>query len=184
MKQNEVSRINEYIEICKRMSSSKFVKEVKEIKFSLKYDVNKSPNAKVTVCGFDEDLLRSVLMDFRKIYMKGERTYFFSIYNLIFCGTSDAELKNRITKIRHIYLERLKRANIGFYINEDKQTPEKIIDDWFNGHYFHGDHEKQNTLENLGFTNPLHKVVFVNVILDLMLCSIRLANNASQLLEE
>ena len=181
MNQDSINQIENYIAICKKLSDCRFIKETKNIKFSLNY---KDGYAKLTIGDFDEDLLRSCLIDFRKLYLVKEKTNFLRICNLINKLSKDKEVINNVDKCRERYKYLLENSTIGFTINEDVQKPKKIIDDWLHGSYFHEDEDKKSVIDNLHMGSPIHKTIFLTAVVDLIHISILLSNNAILLLEK
>lgn len=180
MDQDSINQIQNFITICKKLASSRFIKEAKNIKFSLSC---KDESAKITIGDFDEDFLRSFLIDFRKIYLTKEKTNFLRICNLIKKLSKDNEIINNAEKCQERYKYFLKNSTIGFTINEDAQKPEKIIDDWLHGSYFHEDENKKLVIDNLYIGSLIHKTIFLNTVMDLVHVSIVLSNNAILFLE-
>lgn len=177
----DIAQIENFIAICKKLASSKFIKETKNIKFTLSY---KDGSAKLTIGDFDEDLLRSCLIDFRKIYLVKEKTNFLRICNLIKKLSKNKEIISNVDKCRERYRYLLENSTIGFTINEDAQKPKKIIDDWLHGSYFHEDENKKSVIDNLHMGSFIHKTIFLNAVIDLIHISILLSNNAILFLEK
>jgi len=181
MNQDNINQIENYITICKKLANSRFIKETKNIQFSLSFKQHEA--TKVSIGNFDEDLLRSCLMDFRKVYLPKEKTNFSRICNILLQCTDDQKIKENIEKCRKKYKFTLKNSSVGFAVNNDRQEPDKIIDDWLHGYYFHEDEGKKKVIENLHITQLLHKTIFLNTITDLIRISIILSNNAKLVLE-
>ncbi len=98
MTEDELKRINKFIRITDKIRNSNFLKTTKFLNFKMNIEINKP--ARFEADGFNEDLLKSALMDFRKIYMKKEDTNFFKMYNLLYANTNDVDLKKNLEKCR------------------------------------------------------------------------------------
>jgi hypothetical protein len=183
MNNDDLRKIKKYIRVSEKVRSSNFIKKTKQVTFRMNIEINKPARFEST--GFNEDLLRSALMDFRKIYMKKEGTNFFRIYNLIYKNTDDVEVKRNIEKCREIYTQILGRpTSIGIYINEELQNVEKIIDDWLYGYYFHEDDEREEKMQSIMMGQLFHRASFVTSIIDLMKIAIIMSNNAKKIVSE
>lgn len=180
MDQDIIKQIKNFISVCEKLAHSRFIKETRNIKFSLSC---KDGSAKLTIGDFDEDFLRSFLIDFRKIYLTKEKTNFLRICKLIKKLSKDNEIIDSVKKCQERYKYFLRNSNIGFTINEDAQRPEKIIDDWLHGSYFHEDEDKKLVIDNLYIGSFIHKTIFITTVIDLTHVSIVLSNNASLFLE-
>jgi len=183
MNNDDLKKIKKYIEIAEKVRNSNFIKNTKQVSFKMNIEIDKSVHFETT--GFDEDLLRSALMDFRKVYMKKECTNFFRICNLLDKNTLDINTRNNIEKCKEIYEKILNRpTSIGIYINKEIQNVEKIIDDWLYGYYFHEDEKRDEKLKSIRLGILFHKASFVNSIIDLMGISVVLANNAKSIIDK
>ncbi len=177
MKIEELKKIKKYIEIAEKVKNSNFLKDTRAISF--KMDVSIDKPVRFESNGFDEDMFRSALMDFRKIYMKKDSTNFFRIYNLIYKNSNDTEIKRNIEKCREIYKKILSRpTSIGIYINKELQNVEEIIDDWLYGYYFHEDDERDEKMKSIKLGQLFHKASFVTSVIELMKISITMSENA------
>lgn len=94
----------------------------------------------------DEELLRSSLLDLRKIFANNKVTNFGLICNLICRKVSDPMIKENIDKIRKAYNNSLKGSAFTIIVDGDKVTPMDALKLWFNGYYFHEDTEKRDKL--------------------------------------
>ncbi len=94
----------------------------------------------------DEALLRSALLDLRKIYAQGEITNFGSIRNLLHRKVSNPTIKENIDKIGKAYNNSLNDSSFTIIVNGDKVTPMRALDLWLNGHYFHQNQRKKDKL--------------------------------------
>ncbi|QQS60819.1 MAG: hypothetical protein IPN70_02915 [Candidatus Moraniibacteriota bacterium] len=183
MNNDDLKKIKKYIGVAEKIRNSNFIKNTKQVSFKMNIEIDKPVRFEST--GFDEDLLKSALMDFRKIYMKKDSTNFFRIYNLIYKNTDDIAIKNNIEKCREIYAKILSRpTSIGIYINKELQNVEKIIDDWLYGYYFHEDDEREEKMQAIMIGQLFHRASFVTSIIDLMKIAIVMSNNAKKIISE
>ena len=181
MNPDAIRRINNYIRICENLRNSRFVKETKKIEFKL--ELKEIGESTMTVGNFDEDLLRSCLMDFRKIYLTSEDTNFYRVCNEIY-KIGDQKTRERVAKCRKLYKASLNKPSIGISIGKKGQKPDKIIDDWLHGYYFHEEQEKRNVIAGLHAARFIHKAIFITTIIELLRLSLILANNAKLIVDK
>lgn len=183
MNEEDLKKIKKYITVSEKVKNSNFIKNTKQVSFKMNIEIDKPVQFESE--GFDEDLLRSALLDFRKIYMKKDGTNFFRIYNLLYKNTNDAEVKRNIEKCREIYTKILSRpTSIGIYINKELQNVDRIIEDWLYGYYFHEDDERDEKMKSIKLGQLFHKASFVTSIMDLMKISIVMSENAKRVILE
>jgi len=94
----------------------------------------------------DEEILRSVLLDLRKIFAQNEATNFGSICNLIYKKVNNAKIREEISAVREAYNRSLKETEFKIEINDHKVTPQEALKLWFNGYYFHENQEVNKKL--------------------------------------
>ena len=109
----------------------------------------------------DEELLRSFILDVRKLYMESEPTSFKKMFP-VFMQYVMPDEKIELQKCQNDYEENLTISfPAGIPVKESK-TIKNILDDWFYGHYLHEDEKKKNTLSNLGGAEDFYKWIFVD----------------------
>jgi hypothetical protein len=109
----------------------------------------------------DEELLRSFILDVRKLYMESEETSFKKMFPILMKYVS-ADEKIELQKCQSDYDENLTISfPAGIPVKESK-TIKDILDDWFYGHYLHEDEKKKDTLSNLGVAKDFYKWIFVD----------------------
>jgi hypothetical protein len=173
-------KIKQFIEVCEKVKNSRFVKETKNVTFNLSIGVGKPLEQNLD--GFDEDNLRSMLIDLRKFTLKKDNVYILDICDFLILNTTNQDIILNLQKCKNNYLILLDKPIIKMIINNEVETGWDVIRKWFYGHYFHEDQEKQN-MQNLGFIKQMHKFSFVNAITELIgLCSV-VANNAKLILD-
>lgn len=109
----------------------------------------------------DEELLRSFIMDVRKLYMEKEPTSFKKMFP-VFMKYVRTEEKIELQRCQDDYEENLKISfPAGMPVKESK-TIKDILDDWLYGHYIHEDAKKKNTLSQLGGVKDFYKWIFID----------------------
>lgn len=174
-----------FIETAKSIVSSSFIKNIKKSK-NLRHTIKFSNTGGTVekVEGVNEDLLKSFLLDFRKIYMQGEDTNFYTIYGILFRNAPDQKTKDNLVKCRTKYSEILnKPLMVRIFINGDLEKPINMIDDWFYGLYFHEVKDKKEKLLSLNFIKLFHKFNMVSAVIDLTYIIHVLSNNAKNILQ-
>lgn len=183
MTHDELKKVKKFIRIAEKVRNSNFLKSTKALNFKMSIGIDKP------ICfessGFDEDLLKSALMDFRKIYMEKDDTSFFQIYNLLYTNTDNLDIKKNLEKCRKIYSEILNKPTpIGIFINKELQNVKEIINDWLYGYYFHEDSEREEKMQSIMLGQLFHKASFVTSIMDLMRIAVIMSNNAKVVISE
>lgn len=175
MNESERERINQFISIVENVKNSRFIKTYKTVSFELNFVTGKPVEQKMT--GFDEEDLRSMLIDLRKITLAKDGVRFTEICDLLLSCVSDQAVVGNIQQCKKNYEAIMKKTAIGMIINSVPETGKSIIDKWFYGHYFH---EKQYSkdLDKLGAGLYVHKTNFVIAIINLIEVAACVANNA------
>lgn len=109
----------------------------------------------------DEELLRSFIMDVRKLYIEKESTSFKRMFP-IFEKYVQSEEKVELQRCQDDWEENLQISfPAGMPVKESK-TIKDILDDWLYGHYIHEDAKKKNTLSQLGGVKDFYKWIFID----------------------
>ncbi len=155
MEDSDKMKINNFIELIERIRLRPFMAEFK--KNNLFDIIHSRPDTQKP----DEELLRSFILDVRKLYMESEATSFMKMFP-IFIKYARPEEKAEIQKCQKDYEENLTiRFPAGIPVQESK-TIKDILDDWLYGHYLHEDEKKKDTLANLGGLEDFYKWIFVD----------------------
>ncbi len=159
------------------------VESIQERKFTLQFQKNNlfdiiysQPNTQKP----DEELLRSFILDIRKLYMEKEPTNFKKMFPILMQYTNKNE-EVELQEYWNNYEENLKIKifPVGFLTKKSK-TIKDIIDDWFYGHYFHEDEKEKSTLSNLDKSGrDFYKHIFINN-LDVLFNTALFLNNLSK----
>lgn len=111
----------------------------------------------------DEENLRSYLLDFRKFTMEGEPVFMNWVFGVAYRHITGEHLVQHLTQARRQWKESMIRGDIAFLVNGQTLQPERVLDLWINGYYFHEDREKARKLA--AFSNvPLSRWLFINVL--------------------
>ncbi len=148
-------KLDNFVNLIQRIRQSKFMAELpKNNVFNIIYQREDAPK-------IDEDLLRSFIMDIRKVYMAKELTSFVKMFP-IFMKYVSGEEKQELQKCKSDYEENLKISfPAGIPVKESK-TIKNILDDWLYGHYLHEEEDKKKTLSELGKSREFYKWMFVD----------------------
>jgi len=154
--QDDRNKILNFIDLVERIRARPFMSEFQ--KNNLFDIIHSRPNTSKP----DEELLRSFLLDVRKLYLEKEPTSFKKMFPVFMRYTSPDE-KIELQKCQSDYEEILTMSfPAGIPVKESK-TIKNIIDDWFYGHYFHEkDQKKKDTISSLGGVADFYKWIFVD----------------------
>jgi HEAT repeat protein len=131
----EREQLKSYIELCDRLERHSFFVGVEQITISID-----RAGGTHQIGGYQEETLKSFLVDFRLTYMSGETTFFHSIGNVI--SRRKRELAPTVKKLKKRYEDELKKAKS---LSSDPKID--IVDAFINGKYFHtGEEAKSDVL--------------------------------------
>lgn len=174
-------KLRSYVKLVKALEKSKFYSKTKSV--GVRNVTRKDGKMRLETFGFEEEFLRSALVDFRKIILSGEETNFYAICNIIERGAFPESLKNKARNIRKEFSEVLnKEATL--YDHQTHDKPKDVLDKWINGKYFHQDKNKRRSIDRMKFIRHVHKLVFVATVLDLIRASVKLADALSLYLKK
>jgi hypothetical protein len=107
-----------------------------------------------------EEQLAQFLMAFRFFYLKKEKTHFPKILAIV-AKYSGPEFRQVSNIIRSQWDQ---SCSVHVLLNSETITSSKLIDLWFNAHYFHGEVRKQRELDRLNdfLTNDFCKFMFLD----------------------
>jgi len=166
--EKEISQLRKFVSISNHLMKSEFyITHLKDGVVGVKNtNVGKKKKVELETYGFDENLMRSALLDFRKIYNQSEDANFYKICNLIERSNASSVLKERTRKFRAHFSKILNEPET-HYDRSTKDSPKHVLDKWINGYYFHIDDEKESKLSEMTMIKPVHKLVFVVTVLEL-----------------
>lgn len=168
-------KLKNYIDLVRRIRESKFMAELpKNNVFNIIYQTKDVPQ-------IDEDLLRSFIMDVRKVYMSKESTSFTRMFP-VFMKYVSGEEKLELQKCINDYEENLEISfPAGIPVKESK-TIKNILDDWLYGHYMHEEESKKKTILELGKSREFYKWMFIDNLGGLVEFAYALEDLATKLL--
>ncbi len=174
MNPSNKEKVEQFISIVEKVKNARFTRETKKVGYQLNFEAGQPLKQETT--GFDEEDLRSMLLDLRKFTLKKDGVYLPDICDLLIANTTDQKIINNLQKCKDIYASLMKEPTIKMIINSKSETGEDVIKKWLYGYYFH---EKQHAkdLDNLGVGQTLHKTNFVIAITNLITLSAYVANN-------
>ena len=152
---SDSKKISDFVNLVQRIRSRPFMDEFK--KNNLLDIIYARPNAQKP----DEELLRSFILDVRKLYMESEATSFKKMFPILMKYV-DYDEKSELQRCQSDYEENLTISFPAGIPVKDSKMIKDIIDDWFYGYYLHEDEKKKNTLSNLGRAEEFYKWIFVD----------------------
>jgi hypothetical protein len=181
MTPQEQQKVEAFISINDKVINSKFRRETKTVSFNLNFEEGKPLEQEVA--GFDEDALRSMLIDLRKFTLDRDDVNLIDICNLLITNTTDAETITNLEKCKSIFSQLKQEPPIRMVIDNEIETGWDVIRKWLYGHYFHEKQERDN-LKKLGVVEKIHKYNFVVTITELISLCNTVANNAKIVLNK
>ena len=166
-------RIKEFIKVTRSLQRTKFIKTTKEV--GVRNAKGSYKKIRLKPFGYDEEELRSSLIDFRKLVLQGETTNFYSVCNAVERSTLPQSLKNEVRELRKEFTDILNK-DATLYDRGTHDKPKEVLDKWLNGKYFHQEPSKRRALERMNFVRQVHKLVFVATILNLSRVALKLAD--------
>ncbi len=178
---NTKNKIEQFIAINEKVRNSRFSKETKNVGFQLNFEVGKPLEQKVT--GFDEEDLRSMLLDLRKFTLRGDKdgVYIPNICDLLITNTSNQDTISSVQKCKDFYDKLMNEPAIKMIIDSQTETGKDVLDKWLYGHYFH-EEERRQDLKDLGVGVQIHKANFVIAVTDLIRLSTVLTDYAKRVI--
>ena len=155
MTDSDHKKITDFVDLIQRIRVRPFMGEFQ--KNNLFDIIHARPNAQKP----DEELLRSFIIDVRKLYMESEATSFKKMFPILMQYV-DSDEKSELQRCQSDYEENLTISFPAGIPVKDSKTIKDILDDWFYGHYLHEDEKKKNTLSNLGRAEEFYKWIFVD----------------------
>lgn len=164
-----------FIDLVERIRQLRFVSELQKNNLFDIIDSRKNTPKP------DEELLRSFILDIRKVYMAKEPTSFNKMFPILMKYV-DGEEKRGLQRCQKDYEENLKlNFPAGIPVKQSK-TIKNILDDWFYGYYFHEKDNKRKTISQLGRRQDLYKWLFINNLDCLFQFAVALENLSKKLL--
>lgn len=118
-----------------------------------------------------EEAVRSFLSVLRHLYLQNEPTNFHRLLRLVLDKAATNEARELVKGYGRFVRDALKRSSISLNVGTGDQTipvpPERILDDWLNGYYWHSDDDKRRRLDEWARWPPIHKYVFISTLNDL-----------------
>lgn len=176
LSEKEISQIKKFTSISNHLMKSGFyVAYLRKGVIGVKnINVGKKKKVELETFGFDEDSMRSALLDFRKIYNQSEDANFYKICNLIERSEVSTKARKKARELRAQFSKTLNEP-ITHYDRSTKDAPKHVIDKWINGFYFHLNDEKESKLSEMTMIKPVHKLIFVVTVLELSKTAIALS---------
>ncbi len=161
----EREQLKSYIELCDRLEKHSFFFFL--IGEQITMSIDRAGGAQIG--GYQEETLKSFLVDFRLTYMSGETTFFHSIGNVI--TRRNRKLAPTIKDLKKRYEEELKKAKS---VSSDPKID--IVDAFINGKYFHTREEAKSDV--LVDEYKLKKLAFLIALKNLSEINLDLCNLA------
>lgn len=155
--ESDLKKINNFIDLVERIKKLAFVSEFQKNNLSNLFQDKSDPERP------NEELLRSFILDIRKLYMESEYTSFKKMIPIFLKYLEFKEIAD-LQKLQNEYEENLTiKFPSGFPAIESKSIKD-ILDDWFYGYYIHEDESKKETIDNLGKGRDFYKWIFIDNI--------------------
>jgi len=171
-------QIEQFVSIVDKIVTSRFVQNTKTVGYTLNFTAGQPIEQDVK--GFDENDLRSMLMDLRKLTLKRDGVNFPDICDLLVANSSDATTISNVRQCKALWSEVMEKPPVKMVIGDETESGEGMMKKWLYGHYFHED--RANELQELGLIEQFHKANFVIAMTDLVKIAAITANNAKVLL--
>lgn len=136
-----------------------------ELRSSLNLSAARDQPLSLTTHNPDEDDLRSFLLTFRQFISKSEPIELGKIANLLFRRLTGDEPRTHLANARARYHKELRMGAMAFVLNDERMTPEEVLDLWINGRYFHNDSRKAAAIDAL---DPMSRVFVRHLFLDVL----------------
>ena len=141
------------------LASTKLVKGA-ESNIRASINIQAGSGLQLTTALPPEEQVAQFLMAFRFFYLKKEKTHFPKILTTVakYSGPDFRDVSAIIKK------QWDQSCSVNMRLNGETITSSKLIDLWFNAHYFHGETRKQKELERLNtlLTNDFCKFMFLD----------------------
>ena len=174
-KENQ-KRINSFLEVVSRIRDSRFIREAKNVHYQLNWSIGEPVTQELS--GFDEEELRSVVSDLRKLTIPRDKIRLPDVCDLLAAETTELDVISRLEKCKEVY-DVLMREPFFKLIIDGKEAKE-IIKKWFYGTYIHEEYAEY--LKSLGIGQSLHKLNFLLAITKMAQLADVVANNAKSIL--
>lgn len=172
-------KIESFVSINQKIKNSRFARKTRNVIFNLNMEVGKP--LEQSLSGFDEEDLRSMLIDLRKFTIKRDDVYLPYVCDLIIANTSNKKTIANIKKCKELYDKLMKEPAIKMIIESETETGNAVMNKWLYGYYIHEKQHRQD-LHNLGFGQQIHKANFIWSVTELIKISSVVANNAKTIL--
>ena len=96
-----------------------------------------------------EEQVAEYLMAFRFFYLQDEPTYFYKILRIMGKHAQQPEVQQALKHLRMKWHNALFQSAVNLSLNDNPITASRVLDLWFNAHYFHSDAIKTQALKEL-----------------------------------
>lgn len=104
----------------------------------------------LTVQNPDEELLRSFLVTFRHFVSKDEPVFVPRVYNLLWMHLQADAIRLELAVSRKHWQDTSKVGGVDLIFDGARVSPDRLLDLWINGQYFHSDERKRAAIEAMG----------------------------------
>jgi len=136
------------------------------IQAKIKYERGKGLSLEASLPS--DEIISELLMAFRLFYLQKEPTYFPRIINIINKHITLPEANNLLNSYKKRWEDNLFNQALFISVNDEKLSSSKILDLWFNAHYFHSDEEKSRELHKINsiLSEPFSKYMLLTSIFE------------------
>lgn len=162
---NTIQRFELFTKRVRELNDLRLVKSGMQWNFKIRWEA-KSGLIRYEPAEIDIDDLRSFLLLFRQFISPSEPIFISRIFNDCYRFLIDKKLKVEVKKAKTDWNKQYSsRPSMSFIFNDNKVTPEHVLDLWINGHYFHNDADKMAQLEQLlKCPIPIAQVQLINTL--------------------
>lgn len=183
MNEKDKERLKKFVSIAENAYNSRFIQETKSIKLEMKIEINKP--AEQVIVGLDEDLMRSALIDIRKMLLEKEGVKYSEINSIVISNAPNEEVKRAAEAFQSLFSGLMDNIPPVHVVTGEKlHKNDEVMAHWIYGHYIHEDKDRVETLRQLGFLQMTHKYMFVSAILTFARLTYGLAEQAKLVLVE
>ena len=136
-----------FIQRARELEQTRLIKNKPDLNWSMNF--NSEGEASFTSQEPDEEDVRSFLLTFRQFVSDNEPIHLYRMHNLLYQRLTDEDLKKYLVDARGALKFAEQGSGITVVHNDVEVTPERLLDLWINGVYFHNDQDKRQVLEDL-----------------------------------
>ncbi len=149
--EGDAARLRTYVRLVDDLVGSSFFEAAKDMSLIIGAEMEGPASEELTYPG--EEAVRAVVAPFRQLYNHREPSSYDAVLNLLSDHVHDreslrqAEAQEALRDLKKWKREALRFQGFAMNLNGWRPAPKDIIDLFFNGLYFHSDHEQAGILD-------------------------------------